>query len=143
MVLQKYLLSGYTTMLINLEQVNYDYIQDNVPFPYPLQWTNFYSIIFNTHYSVLWNIEAKYKAYIDNQDAFNVLTLWVSPIFHLSLILILISLIVQITSFVLKLRVVNTLWLSLKLLERISMARIEERVQSLKVYREKFLEDLL
>lgn len=124
MVLQKYLLSAYTTMLINLEQVNYDYIQDNVPIPYPLQWTNFYSIIFNTHYSVLWNIEMKYKTYIDTEDYVNLLTLHVSPIFYLSLILILFSVVMQLITFLFKIRIIHTLWLSLKLLEKIGMVKV-------------------
>lgn len=64
MVIQKYLLSAYTAMMNHVMEINYEYIRDKMPMPYPLQYTNFYSIIVNTYYSVYVDIELKYKAYM-------------------------------------------------------------------------------
>lgn len=48
----------------------------------------------------------------------------------------------QIVTVLVKVRIVNALWMGLKLLQRISMAKVEERVDTLKLYRENYLEDL-
>lgn len=51
-------------MMNHVMEINYEYITDKMPMPYPLQYTNFYSIIVNTYYSVYVDIELKYKAYM-------------------------------------------------------------------------------
>ena len=51
-----------------------------------------------------------------------------SPVVIISIILIFFSVSMQTVTILLKIRIVNALWLSLKLLEKIGIVKVEERV---------------
>lgn len=53
MMIQKYLLSAYTTFLTNIADQNYDYVKSENKIPYSNAYVNFLTFLYNNYYTVL------------------------------------------------------------------------------------------